>query len=96
MSHQRNEYENYILISDSCKCMAGNYQGYLRFKELMFTLSSMVSKNSNTFTYQGEMYVSRLTNNEITKIQNSLNFGTYSSELQKLKYMCSDLGIAKF
>ena len=56
----------------------------------------MVSKNSNTFTYQGEMYVSRLTNNEITKIQNSLNFGTHSSELQKLKYMCSDLGVAKF
>jgi len=34
-------------------------------RDLMFTLNQMVSKQSNTYTYNGEVYVSRITNAEL-------------------------------
>ena len=62
----------------------------------MSTLNSMVSKQSNTYTYNGEVYVSKLTNSEIINIQKSLEYGTYSPQLNKLKYVCVDVGIRNF
>jgi len=90
------EYDRYILLSDQCKYLRGTYPGYLMFKELMFTLGSMVSKQSNTYTYNGEVYVSRLTNAEVQKIQDAIDTGKPTSHLNKLKYLCVDLGIRAF
>ena len=86
------EYDRYILLSDQCKYLRGTYPGYLMFKELMFTLGSMVSKQSNTYTYNGEVYVSSLTNAEISKIQSAFDYGTYNSSIEKLKYIFIDIG----
>jgi len=58
----------------------------------MSTLSSMASKQSNTYTYNGEMYVSRLTPDEINKIQSAFDFGTYNNSIEKLKYIFQDIG----
>ena len=66
------------------------------FKELMFTLNSMTSKQTNTYIYNGEVYVSKLTNVEVQKIQDALDTGRPSSHLNKLKYLCVDLGIRSF
>jgi len=96
MGHTRTEYENYIIVSDGCKYLSGTYAGFLRLKEIMSTLNSMVSKQSNTYTYNGEVYVSKLTNSEIINIQKSLEYGTYSPQLNKLKYVCVDVGIRNF
>jgi len=95
-NHKRTEYENYILLSSSCDYIQGTYPGYLMMKELMFTLNQMVSKQSNTYTYNGEVYVSRITNAEVQKIQESLDTGKPTSHLKNLKYLCIDLGVRAF
>ena len=96
MTSYRSEYENYILVSEGCKYLTGTYPGFLRGKEIMSTLNSMVSKQTNTYTYNGEVYVSKLTNGEINNIQKSLDYGTYSPQLNKLKYVCMDIGVRAF
>jgi len=92
MSYQKSEYENYLLVSDKTKMLRGTYQGFIKTKSLMSTLSSMVGKQSNTYIYNGESYVSRLTNSEIQKIQSAFDFGTYNSSIEKLKYIFIDIG----
>ena len=95
-NHKRGGYENYILISENCKYLRGSYEGYVKFKDLMFTLGQMVSKQSNTYTYNGEVYVSKITNAEVQKIQDALDTGRPSSHLDKLKYLCVDTGMRAF
>ena len=94
--HSTTDYERYILISEHSRFVTGDYPSYLRMKELMSTLNSMAGKQSNTYTYNGEVYVSRLTNSEINKIQSCLDTGVYTSSFDKLKYICVDLGIRSF
>ena len=91
-NHTRTEYENYVLISENCKYLRGTYEGYIRFKDLMFTLNQMSSKQSNTYTYNGEHYVSSVTNAEVLKIQSAIDYGTYNSSIDKLKYVFNDIG----
>jgi hypothetical protein len=52
----------------------------------------MVGKQSNTYIYNGESYVSSLTSAEIQKIQSALDYGTYNSSVEKLKYIFNDIG----
>ena len=72
------------------------YGYYVRFKDLMFTLSQMSSKQANTYTYNGEVYVSRLTNAEVHRIQDALDTGRPTSQLNNLKYVCMDTGMRSF
>ena len=58
----------------------------------MSTLNSMAQKQSNTYTYNGELYVSKLTSSEISKIQSAFDYGTYNSSIEKLKYIFIDIG----
>jgi len=92
MTYQKSDYENYLLVADKTKMLGGTYQKYLKTKSLMSSLNSMVSKQSNTYIYNGESYVSRLTNPEIQKIQSAFDFGTYNSSIEKLKYIFIDIG----
>ena len=92
MTYQKSDYENYLLVADKTKMLGGTYQKYLKTKSLMSSLNSMVSKQSNTYIYNGESYVSRLTNPEIQKIQSAFDFGTYNSSVEKLKYIFIDIG----
>ena len=92
MASYRSEYENYLLVADKTKTLRGTYPSFLKCKELMSTLNSMVSKQSNTYTYNGENYVSSLTNVEIQKIQSAFDYGTYNSSIEKLKYIFIDIG----
>ena len=92
MAHQRSEYENYILVSQHTKMLGGTYPKYLKTKQLMSSLNSMVGKQSNTYIYNGESYVSSLTSAEIQKIQSALEYGTYNSSVEKLKYIFNDIG----
>ena len=92
MAYQKSEYENYLLVSMNTKMLGGTYPKYLKCKALMSTLSSMAQKQSNTYTYNGEMYVSSLTSAEIQKIQSALDFGTYNNSIEKLKYIFIDIG----
>ena len=96
MQGYKSDYERYILISESCKYLQGTYPDFLRFKDLIGKLSQMVSKQSNTYTYNGEVYVSKLTNAESQKIQTCYDTGKSTSHLDKLKYICMDLGIRSF
>ena len=91
-NHQKSEYENYLLVSQDTKMLGGTYPKYLKTKALMSSLNSMVSKQSNTYIYNGESYVSSLTGQEIQKIQSALDFGTYNSSIEKLKYIFIDIG----
>jgi hypothetical protein len=95
-SSQFSDFEKYILVSDKTKLLHGTYPAFLRLKELLSSLSQMVKKNSNTYTYYGELYVSRLTNSEIGKIQSCLDLGVYNSSLEKLKYIFVDIGRRDF
>jgi len=88
----RSEYENYLLVADKTKMLGGTYPKFLKTKSLMSSLNSMVSKQSNTYTYNGENYVSSLTNVEIQKIQSAFDYGTYNSSIEKLKYIFIDIG----
>ena len=90
------DFEKYILVSDKTKLLHGTYPAFIRLKELLSSLSQMVKKNSNTYTYYGELYVSRLTNSEIGKIQSCLDLGVYNSSLEKLKYIFVDIGRRDF
>ena len=92
MAYQNSEYENYLLVSLNTKMLGGTYPHFLKCKALMSTLSSMASKQSNTYTYNGESYVSSLTNPEIQKIQSAVDFGTYNNSIEKLKYIFNDIG----
>ena len=57
-------YEKYVILSNYTKMFLGTYPNFLKLQELMRSLNQMVSKNSNTFSYNGELYVSRLTGPE--------------------------------
>ena len=92
MAYQNSEYENYILVSVQTKMLRGSYPHFLKCKSLMSSLNSMVSKQSNTYIYNGESYVSSLTSQEIQKIQSAFDFGTYNSSIEKLKYIFNDIG----
>ena len=92
MRHHKSEYENYILLSHQTKLLGGSYSRFLKFKTLMSSLNQMTQKQSNTYTYNGELYVSKLTNSEILKIQSAFDYGTYNSSVEKLKYIFIDIG----
>ena len=89
-------YERYVILNDYTKLIHGTYPGFIRLKELMSSITQMVSKQSNTYTYNGELYVSRLTNPEISKIQECLDTGVYSSAFEKLRYIFVDIGRMDF
>ena len=92
MAYQKSDYENYLLVADKTKMLGGTYPKYLKTKQLMSSLNSMVSKQSNTYIYNGESYVSSLTNAEISKIQSAFDYGTYNNSIEKLKYIFNDIG----
>jgi len=92
MAYQKSDYENYLLVADKTKMLGGSYPRYLKCKNLMSALNSMVSKQSNTYIYNGESYVSSLTNAEISKIQSAFDYGTYNNSIEKLKYIFMDIG----
>tara|TARA_E500000318_G_scaffold28961_1_gene28966 strand:+ start:293 stop:589 length:297 start_codon:yes stop_codon:yes gene_type:complete len=91
-AYQKSDYENYLLVSGETKMLGGTYPKYIKTKQLMSSLNSMVSKQSNTYIYNGESYVSSLTSQEIQKIQSALDFGTYNNSIEKLKYIFIDIG----
>ena len=93
---QLSDYEKYILVSTRSKYTSSTYINFLKLKEVMSTLNQMVSKNNNTYTYYGEVYVSNLTAPEINKIQDCLDTGKWTSQFEKLKHVCVDLGIVRF
>jgi len=90
------DYEKYLLVSEHSKYALGTYPNFLKLKEVMSTLNQMVSKNNNTYTYYGEVYVSKWTAPEINKIQECLDTGKWTSQFEKLKHVCVDLGIVRF
>ena len=90
------DYDKYVVLSNYTKMFLGTYPNFLKLKELMRSLNQMVSKNSNTFSYNGELYVSRLTVPEINKIQSCLDYGTYNSSIEKLKYIYVDISDRSF
>ena len=92
MPSYKSDYENYLLVSQHTKMLGGTYPKYLKTKQLMSSLNSMVGKQSNTYIYNGESYVSSLTSAEIQKIQSALEYGTYNSSVEKLKYIFIDIG----
>jgi|TARA_R100001224_G_C3939507_1_gene121757 hypothetical protein len=92
MPSYKSDYENYILVSQHTKLLGGTYPKYLKTKALMSSLNSMAGKQSNTYIYNGESYVSSLTNSEILKIQSAFDYGTYNSSIEKLKYIFIDIG----
>ena len=94
--HTPTDYEKYILISEHSRFAVGTYPAFIRLKELMSTLNSMAGKQSNTYTYNGEVYVSRLTNAEVHRIQDALDTGRPTSQLNNLKYVCMDTGMRSF
>jgi|TARA_R110002124_G_scaffold252108_1_gene417355 hypothetical protein len=95
-STQFSDFEKYILVSGNTKLLHGTYPAFIRLRELMSSLNQMVKKNSNTYTYYGELYVSRLTNPEISRIQSCLDLGDYNSSLEQLKYIFVDIGRMDF
>ena len=90
------DYEKYVVLSNYTKMFLGTYPNFLKLKELMRSLNQMVSKNSNTFSYNGELYVSKLTGPEINKIQSCLDYGTYNNSIEKLKYIYIDISDRSF
>ena len=90
------EFERYVILSNYTKVFSGSYPNFLRLKELMSALNQMAAKSNNTYTYYGELYVSSLTNPEISKIQSCLDLGVYSSSLEKLKHIFVDIGRRDF
>jgi|TARA_R100000005_G_C4945029_1_gene167949 hypothetical protein len=96
VAYQRTPYENYILISDHTRTLRGTYQCFVKLKELMSTLNSMVAKQSNTYTYNGEVFVSKLTGSEINKIQSALDIGVYNSSIEMLKHIFVDIADRDF
>ena len=90
--YKKSDYENYLIVSGDTKMLRGTYTHFVKFKALMSSLNSMVSKQSNTYIYNGESYVSSLTGQEIQKIQSALDFGTYNNSIEKLKYIFNDIG----
>ena len=90
------DFEKYILVSENTKLLHGTYPAFMRLQELLGSLNQMVKKNSNTYTYYGELYVSRLTNPEISRIQSCLDLGDYNSSLEQLRYIFVDIGRMDF
>jgi hypothetical protein len=93
---QLSDYDKYILVSTRSKYTSSTYTNFLKLKEVMSTLNQMVSKNNNTYTYYGEVYVSNLTTPEINRIQECLDTGIWTSSFEKIKHICVDLGIVRF
>ena len=96
MQGYKSDYEKNLLISEHSRFATGDYPSFLRMKEIMSVLNQMAGKQSNTYTYNGEVYVSRITNSEIDKIQSCLDTGVYTSQFDNLKYICVDIGVRSF
>ena len=96
MQGYKSDYEKYILISEHSRFATGDYPSFLRMKEIMSVLNQMAGKQSNTYTYNVEVYVSRITNSELDKIQSCLDTGVYTSQFDNLKYICVDIGVRSF
>ena len=86
-------FDRYLVLADRCKFLSGGYDGYLNLCEIMETLNLMVSKQQNTYTYNGEVYVSNLTGGEITRIQDAISTGKYDGSFDNVRYLKRQLGI---
>jgi len=53
----------------------------------------MCSKQQNTYTYNGEVYVSTLTSGEINRIQDGLDTGKYDGSFNMVRLIKAQLGI---
>ena len=53
----------------------------------------MVQKNQNTYTYNGEVYVSELTTSEINKILSCLETGVYERAFDKVKFLTNKVNL---
>ena len=87
------EYDKYICLADDTRVISGTYTGYVQFRELMESVRSMVQKNQNTYTYNGEVYVSNLTSGEINRIQDGLDTGKYDGSFNMVRLIKAQLGI---
>ena len=86
-------FDKYVVLADSCKHLSGGYEGYVNLREIMETLTLMCSKQQNTYTYNGEMYVSNLTAGEIGRIQEGLDTGKYDASFNMVRLITAQLGI---
>ena len=80
-------YSKYLVCADASKFLTGSYTGYTNLMELIKELSQMVGKQHNTYTYNGETYVSNLTSTEINTIISCLETGTFNSGLDKIRHL---------
>jgi|TARA_B100002019_G_C21114317_1_gene520051 membrane protease subunit (stomatin/prohibitin family) len=87
------EYDKYICLADDTRVISGTYTGYVQFRELMESVRSMVQKNQNTYTYNGEVYVSELTTSEINKILSCLETGVYERAFDKVKFLTNKVNL---
>ena len=53
----------------------------------------MVQKNQNTYTYNGEVYVTELTTSEINKILGCLETGVYERAFDKVKFLTNKVNL---
>tara|TARA_R100000005_G_C4988953_1_gene196702 strand:+ start:1709 stop:1999 length:291 start_codon:yes stop_codon:yes gene_type:complete len=86
-------YDKYVVLADQCKYLSGGYEGFVNLREIMETLTLMCSKQQNTYTYNGEVYVSNLTSGEINRIQDGLDTGKYDGSFNMVRLIKAQLGI---
>jgi uncharacterized protein CbrC (UPF0167 family) len=86
-------YDKYVVVADQCKYLSGGYEGFTNLTEIMEILTLMCSKQQNTYTYNGEMYVSNLTAGEIGRIQDGLDTGKYDASFNMVRLITAQLGI---
>jgi hypothetical protein len=85
------EYENYILLADSCG-LNSSYRSFLNFKEVRALLNQMVNKVEDTFLHNGTIYKKKITSNDARKLLDGF-FSNRCTDVYQLKLVANQLKI---
>ena len=84
------DYEKFIVITDRTGVpLKPDYDGYLRFKEVVSVLELISNNDKSTFIYDGEIYNKPVTRSEAQTALTNIYNCKYSAAIKKVANLIS-------
>ena len=87
---QYSDFDNYTILCENSKGFKLGYEYFLKFKEVKKFINQIANAQSDTFTYENNIYSKRITSSEAQNMLTSLfnnrcNFKNYKKVALQLK-----------
>ena len=87
---QYSDFDNYTILCENSKGFKLGYEYFLKFKEVKKFINQIANAQSDTFTYENNIYSKRITSSEAQNMLTSLfnnrcNFENYKKVALQLK-----------